>query len=96
MLKVQVNENETIEISDEERQPCERWSRVMGYFRPLEGWNIGKKQEWEDRTLYNEGVDSIQRVILNNDADVEAFCNPESESSPIEFMKPQNYKEAFN
>jgi anaerobic ribonucleoside-triphosphate reductase len=28
---------------------CEVYSRVSGYFRPVNGWNIGKKQEFEDR-----------------------------------------------
>lgn len=27
----------------------EVYSRVVGYFRPVSGWNIGKKQEFEDR-----------------------------------------------
>ena len=29
--------------------PCEVWSRVVGYFRPVQQWNIGKKSEWEDK-----------------------------------------------
>lgn len=28
---------------------CEVYSRVCGYFRPVSGWNIGKKQEFQDR-----------------------------------------------
>ena len=28
---------------------CEVYSRVCGYFRPVNGWNIGKKQEFQDR-----------------------------------------------
>lgn len=27
----------------------EVYSRVVGYFRPVSGWNVGKKQEFEDR-----------------------------------------------
>ena len=27
----------------------EVYSRVVGYFRPVSGWNLGKKQEFEDR-----------------------------------------------
>lgn len=41
-------------IKDEERQPCEIWTRVMGYFRPVSGWNIGKKQEHADRVYFSE------------------------------------------
>lgn len=28
---------------------CEVYSRVCGYFRPTNGWNPGKKLEFEDR-----------------------------------------------
>lgn len=38
----------------EERTPCEVWSRVMGYFRPLWDWNIGKRQEHRDRKHFKE------------------------------------------
>lgn len=31
------------------RQRCEIWSRVMGYFRPVSLWNIGKKAEFAER-----------------------------------------------
>lgn len=31
---------------------CEVWTRVMGYFRPLSGFNIGKKGEAEERTYF--------------------------------------------
>ena len=35
----------TIELKDSERQPCEVWTRVMGYHRPVQSFNIGKKGE---------------------------------------------------
>jgi anaerobic ribonucleoside-triphosphate reductase len=28
---------------------CEIYSRVTGYFRPVANWNIGKKEEFNDR-----------------------------------------------
>ena len=37
-----------------DRQRCEVWSRVMGYHRPIDQWNIGKKQEHTDRTHFVE------------------------------------------
>ncbi len=33
--------------------PCEVWSRIVGYYRPLQDWNIGKKQEFKDRKMYD-------------------------------------------
>ena len=29
-----------VTLSDAERQPCEVWTRVMGYHRPLASFNI--------------------------------------------------------
>lgn len=41
-------------LLDDERQPCEVWSRVMGYHRPVAAWNIGKQQEHRDRQAFSE------------------------------------------
>jgi hypothetical protein len=35
-------------------QPCEVYSRIVGYLRPLQQWNVGKKQEWQERVNYKE------------------------------------------
>lgn len=43
-----------IELKDEERQPCEVWTRCMGYHRPVSYWNIGKKGEFEERVYFTE------------------------------------------
>lgn len=34
------------------RTPCEIWSRVMGYFRPLTQWNRGKRSEFMERKYF--------------------------------------------
>lgn len=31
------------------RIPCEVYSRVVGYLRPLQNWNQGKQQEFHER-----------------------------------------------
>jgi anaerobic ribonucleoside-triphosphate reductase len=31
------------------KQPCEVYSRVVGYLRPVNQWNIGKQQEFKER-----------------------------------------------
>ncbi|MCM0755613.1 ribonucleoside triphosphate reductase [Desulfovibrio aminophilus] len=35
-------------------QPCEIWTRVMGYYRPRSAFNIGKKGEYDERVCFNE------------------------------------------
>ncbi|MFA5877763.1 MAG: anaerobic ribonucleoside-triphosphate reductase [Candidatus Staskawiczbacteria bacterium] len=33
-------------------QPCEVYSRVVGYIRPVQQWHKGKKQEYQERSEY--------------------------------------------
>ncbi|MFH0891732.1 MAG: anaerobic ribonucleoside-triphosphate reductase [Candidatus Falkowbacteria bacterium] len=35
------------------RQPCEVFSRVTGYLRPVSQWNDGKQAEYECRKNFN-------------------------------------------
>ena len=37
---------EDIKLNDEERQPCEVWTRVMDYYRPVSEFNVDKKSEF--------------------------------------------------
>lgn len=43
-----------ITLSDDERQPCEIWTRVMGYHRPVSSFNTGKKGEFHERKYFSE------------------------------------------
>ncbi|MGB9613629.1 MAG: anaerobic ribonucleoside-triphosphate reductase, partial [Candidatus Margulisiibacteriota bacterium] len=47
--------------------PTEVYSRVVGYFRPVQNWNEGKKEEFKDRkTFRSVYLDST--VMLNHAA----------------------------
>lgn len=37
-----------------QRQKCEKFSRAMGYYRPVDNFNIGKRQEFEERNTFTE------------------------------------------
>ena len=43
-----------IELKNEERQKCEIWTRVMGYFRPVSEFNLGKQSEHTERLHFEE------------------------------------------
>lgn len=43
-----------IALADDERQPCEIWTRVMGYHRPISEYNPGKKSEQAERLAFKE------------------------------------------
>ena len=45
----------SLQLTDDERQPCEVWTRVMGYHRPVSSFNKGKKSEFAERTSFVEG-----------------------------------------
>lgn len=38
--------------------PCEVYSRVVGYYRPVDAWNPGKQQEFRERRPID-----IRRII---------------------------------
>ena len=43
-----------ITLETHERQPCEVWTRVMGYHRPISAFNPGKLQEQKERVSFVE------------------------------------------
>ena len=38
---------------ENKRTRCEVYSRVVGYLRPVNQWNKGKKQEFTDRKVFD-------------------------------------------
>ena len=44
----------SIVLADHERQPCEVWTRVMGYHRPTSSFNLGKQGEHAERMFFQE------------------------------------------
>lgn len=58
---VNKNEDGTVEINGveltaDERQECEVWTRVMGYYRPVSMYNTGKQGEFHERVEFIEPV----------------------------------------
>jgi len=33
-------------------QPCEVYSRVVGYIRPVQQWHVGKREEYDNRKVF--------------------------------------------
>ncbi len=44
-------------LNDDERQPCEVWTRVMGYHRPVSSFNVGKQGEHNERRFFTERLE---------------------------------------
>ena len=41
-----------MDIKTIKRVPCEVYSRIVGYLRPVRDWNVAKQQEFRDRRTY--------------------------------------------
>ena len=53
---------EDVETSkDKRRVKTEVYSRIVGYLRPVQSWNIAKKLEFEDRKTYKGTVPERMR-----------------------------------
>ena len=55
-------------------EPTEVYSRITGYYRPVQNWNDGKAQEFKDRKLYDLGNSHLKpgHHPANNAAAAEA------------------------
>ena len=47
---------EKLTIADAEKRyvPCEIYSRVVGYLRPVSAWNAAKQQEFKERKVFKQ------------------------------------------
>ncbi len=54
-----MNQNEILKELKEKRTKCIVYTRVMGYHRPVESFNIGKKGEHRERKFFLEKASQI-------------------------------------
>jgi anaerobic ribonucleoside-triphosphate reductase len=50
---------ELLEKNSQERTKCIIYTRVMGYHRPIESFNIGKKGEHKQRVKFTESKTNL-------------------------------------
>ncbi|MGM0519727.1 MAG: anaerobic ribonucleoside-triphosphate reductase [Campylobacterota bacterium] len=50
---------EILEKNRDKREKCITYTRVMGYHRPIESFNLGKRGEHEQRVKFTESKNSI-------------------------------------
>jgi hypothetical protein len=48
-----VNMDEELKALESKRVPCEVYSRVVGYIRPVSQWNEGKQEEFGERHVFS-------------------------------------------
>ena len=54
-----IKKQELLEKHSEKRTKCMVYTRVMGYHRPVESFNIGKKGEHKQRVKFIESKNSL-------------------------------------
>ncbi|MGB1227628.1 MAG: anaerobic ribonucleoside-triphosphate reductase [Poseidonibacter sp.] len=54
-----MNKQEVLESNQDKRTRCMVYTRVMGYHRPVESFNIGKKAEHKQRVKFVESKNCL-------------------------------------
>ncbi len=49
--------------------PCEVYSRIVGYLRPVNGWNEAQRQQFEDRVVID--VKNVTDSVTKGENDEE-------------------------
>ena len=58
-------EKEFLEQNSSKRTICIVYTRVMGYHRPVESFNIGKTGEHRERVKFEEDFNAIEKHVKN-------------------------------
>ena len=72
-------------------EKTEVYSRITGYYRPVQNWNDGKTQEYKERKVYSQDKLTKKAPIDRSEAVIEECCCAESapaESGAILFATP--------
>ncbi len=58
-------------------EKTEVYSRITGYYRPVQNWNDGKAQEYKDRLVYNIDRSTLTRNLVQVQAKENTECGAE-------------------
>ena len=65
-------------------EKTEVYSRITGYYRPVQNWNDGKSQEYKDRKVYDIANSHLKKQIDDGITDAACGCTPVMISEPTE------------
>jgi len=66
-------------------EPTEVYSRITGYYRPVQNWNDGKTQEYNHRQVYNIETSVLKKDKPVNEVKEEAACEVKTENAAYLF-----------
>ena len=64
-------------------EKTEIYSRITGYYRPIQNWNDGKAQEYNDRKVYDIGKSKLRKHEYQNDKNEETACCSDNEDDAV-------------
>lgn len=71
-------------------KPTEVYSRITGYYRPVQNWNDGKLQEYANRTEYN-----IEKSVLKRPVNSVVTLSNYEQDVEVSVEAPENVKYLF-
>ncbi len=71
-------------------RPTEVYSRITGYYRPVQNWNDGKLQEYANRTEYD-----IENSVLKRPVSAVVTLSNYAEDVEVKVEQPKNIKYLF-
>jgi ribonucleoside-triphosphate reductase len=74
------------------RVPCEVYTRVVGYFRPVQNWNEGKREEYFDRVTFSESVSLSSKAFDTEKETVQTAEAEEAQMELVESDRPGRYE----
>ena len=60
------------------KQPAEVYSRITGYYRPVQAWNDGKLQEYKNRTEYRAETSVLKKIARAKQSSVVEAANTQA------------------
>ncbi len=73
------------------KQKAEVYSRITGYYRPVQNWNEGKLQEYKDRVTYDTGKSFLKKEPVSMRPVERVEAESQNESGEGLKKKPQLY-----
>ena len=73
------------------KQKAEVYSRITGYYRPVQNWNEGKLQEYKDRVTYDTGKSVLKKEPISMRPVERVEAESQNESGEGLKKKPQLY-----
>ena len=58
-----MSDNEILDALRTKRTKCVVYTRVMGYHRPVESFNIGKKGEHKERVFFDQNFNALEKCV---------------------------------